>query len=78
MLTPRSPPPPPSPLLLLLLIAPPVCLPLKRAPPPVMLQLLATDKVMLSADCFADSENNFVPVEMADLPSAAQEAEVSA
>ena len=40
-------------------------------------QLLATEKVMLSVDCFTGSENNFVPVATADLPSAVQDAKVN-
>ncbi|CAM9398686.1 unnamed protein product [Pylaiella littoralis] len=34
-------------------------------------QLLATEKVMLSADCFQDSKNNIVAVEDSTLPAAA-------
>lgn len=43
-------------------------------------QLLATEKVMLSADCFTGSENNFVSVGADELPAvaAARDAEVSA
>lgn len=42
---------------------------LNYAPTP---QLLATEKVMLSADCFQGSENNFVPVEGSALPTATE------
>lgn len=32
---------------------------------------------MLSADCFTGSENNFVPIGTADLPSAVEDAKIS-